>query len=170
MRLTNYYKMEKLPGQRSKLRYDCTASTVDYEPFEQRARRGRERRFKFYYGGTPGTFHTRAQRKAECAITDGTSISSVYTPDLSRPLLGYGDVANTLDALLFLFNEDYTQIEIFVARGMKYHARGLFTLFADGALSDEVEALRAAARDLMPPRAAGAAAANVQPVLFDMPG
>lgn len=56
MKLTDYYKMAKLPTCKSKLRFDCTTSTGGYEPFEERAQRGRDKRFKFYYGGTPNTF------------------------------------------------------------------------------------------------------------------
>ena len=104
MKLTDYYKMAKLPTCKSKLRFDCVNSTGGYEPFEERAQRGRDKRFKFYYGGTPDTFSADAQRKADRVITDTTNISSVYTPDLDNPLLGYGDVAHTNDALLFLFS------------------------------------------------------------------
>lgn len=146
MKLTDYYKMMKLPTCKSKLRFDCVASTGGYEPFEERAQRGRDKRFKFYYGGTPDTFSADAQRKADRVITDTTNISSVYTPDLDNPLLGYGDVAHTNDALLFLFSDDYREIEIFVARGLKNHQKGLFSLFADGELADEVEQLRQQAK------------------------
>lgn len=146
MKLTDYYKMSKLPTCKSKLRFDCVASTGGYEPFEDRAQRGRDKRLKFYYSGTPDTFTANAQRKADRVITDTTSISSVYTPDLDNPLLGYGDTAGTGDALLFLFSEDYRQIEIFVARGLKNHAKGLFILFADGELADEMECLRQQAK------------------------
>ena len=146
MKLTDYYKMAKLPTCKSKLRFDCITSTGGYEPFEERAQRGRDKRFKFYYGGTPDTFSADAQRKADRVITDTTNISSVYTPDLDNPLLGYGDVAHTTDALLFLFSEDYREIEIFVARGLKNHQKGLFSLFADGELADEVEQLRQLAK------------------------
>lgn len=146
MKLTDYYKMAKLPNCKSKLRFDCVASTGGYEPFEEKAQRGRDKRFKFYYGGTPDTFTANAQRKADRAITDGESISSVFTPDLDNPLLGYGDTKGTNDALLFLFSEDYRQIEIFVARGLKNHSKGLFALYADGELSEEIEQLRAQAK------------------------
>lgn len=146
MKLTDYYKMAKLPTCKSKLRFDCVASTGGYEPFEAKAQRGRDKRFKFYYGGTPDTFTANAQRKADRVIGDGDNISSVYTPDLDNPLLGYGDTKGTNDALLFLFSEDYKQIEIFVARGYKNHSKGLFALFADGELADEIATLRQQAK------------------------
>ena len=45
MNLTDYYKMVKLPTCKSKLRFDCVTSTGGYEPFEERAQRGRDKRF-----------------------------------------------------------------------------------------------------------------------------
>lgn len=145
-KLTDYYKMAKLPNQKSKLRFDCVASTGGYEPFEERATRGRDKRFKFYLSKTPDTFKATAKRKADMVITDTTNISSVYTPDLETPLLGFGDCKGTNDALLFLFNEDYTQVEVFVARGLKHNSNGLFNLYADGELADEIEYLRTQAK------------------------
>ncbi len=142
MKLTDYYKMVKLPACKSKSRFDCVASTGGYEPFEKRAQRGRDKRFKFHYGCTPDTFTANAKRKADRVITDTTSISSVFAPDLDNPTKGYGDTVGTGDALLFLFSEDYRQIEIFVARGLKNHVKGLFALFVDGGLADEMECLR----------------------------
>lgn len=142
MILTDYYKMAKLPNSKSKLRFDCVASTGGYEPFEQRAQRTREKRFKFYYGGTPDAFKAEAQRKADMAITDTTNISSVYVPDLEHHLFGYGDVEHTNDALLFLFNEDYTEIEIFIARGYKNEKTNLFNALVDGGFDDEIARLR----------------------------
>lgn len=146
MILTDYYKMAKLPSCNSKHRFDCIASTGGYEPFEARANRGRDKRFKFYYSGTPDTFNANAKRKADRAITDTTSISSVYTPDLEKPTFGYGDVVGTTDALLFLFGEDYRQVEVFVARGLKNHVKGLFARLCDNELADEIESLRQQAR------------------------
>jgi hypothetical protein len=146
MKLTDYYKMAKLPTCKSKQRFDCVSSTGEYEPFEERAQRCRDKRFKFYYGDTPDTFSADVHRKTERSITDTTNISSIYTPDLDNSLLGYGDVANTNDALLFVFSEDYQQIEIFVARGMKNHQKGLFDLMVDGELDDEMSVLRRQAK------------------------
>lgn len=146
MKLTDYYKMAKLPACKSKLRFDCVASTGGYEPFEERGQKSREKRFKFYYGGTPDTFSLNAQRKAERVISDVTNISSVYTPDINRPRMGYGDTVGTNDALLFLFSRDFRQIEIFVARGFKNNQKRLFNLFVYGELEEEMDLLRRQAR------------------------
>lgn len=146
MKLTDYYQMAKLTNSKSKLRFDCIASTGGYEPFEARAQRGRDKRFKFYLVCTPDTFSGNAKRKADFAFTDSSSISSVYTPDLDNPMMGYGDVDTTNDALLFLFGEDYKSVEVFVARGLKNHQKGLFTLFVDGELTEEMDRLRQQAK------------------------
>lgn len=142
MKLTDYYKMAKLPDCKSKLRFDCVASTGGYDPFEERAQRCRQKRFKFYLTKTPDSFTADAQRKADMVITDTINLSSVYTPDLDHPLMGYGDMVNTNDALLFLFSEDYKQIDVFVARGYKNNQKALFDVFVDGELADEMEQLR----------------------------
>ncbi|MCM1037326.1 MAG: hypothetical protein NC406_08415 [Bacteroides sp.] len=152
MKLTDYYKMAKLPNCKSKLRLDCITSTGGYEPFEERAQRGRDKRFKFYYGKTPDQFKVDAKRKSGAAFTDSNNITSVYTPDLDTPLLAYGDMIGTNDALLFVFSEDYKTVEVFVARGLKNHVKGLFTLFADGELDDEMECLRQQAKPTNAPR------------------
>lgn len=144
-KLTDYYRMQEIKILKSH-RYDCTASTGSYPSFEAIANTSRVKRFFFYYGGVPDTFSANAQRKADRAITNGDNISSVYTPDLDNPLLGYGDTAHTNDALLFVFSEDYKQIEIFVARGMKNHQKGLFALLEDGELDEEMAQLRQQAK------------------------
>lgn len=146
MKLTDYYKMAKLPTCKSKSRFDCIASTREYEPFEELAQRCLQKRFKFYLTKVPDNFKNKAERKADWVISDTKNISSVYTPDLDNPLLGYGDVANTNDALLFLFNEDYTTIDVFVARGLKQNQLALYVLFADGELDDEIAQLRKQAK------------------------
>jgi phosphoenolpyruvate synthase/pyruvate phosphate dikinase len=61
-------------------------------------------------------------------------------PDVTR-LLGYGDVKGTKDALLFVSNEDYTWMYVFVARGQKSNKTALYNLLADGELDEEIEEL-----------------------------
>lgn len=139
---TDYYYMEKLPNTRSKLRLDCTASTAGYLPFERLAARGRDKRFKFYYGVVPSRFRVEAARRAGAAITDTVPITSVYMPDVRYPHLGYGDMYGTNDALLFVFGADYTTVEIFVARGHKWNALNIYLRAADGTLTAEMERIR----------------------------
>lgn len=147
MKLTDYYKMQEIRVIKSH-RFDCTASTGGYNPFEAIANKCRDKikRFFFYYGGVPESFNAHAQRKTDRVITNGDNLSSVYVPDLDNPLLGYGDMRGTNDALLFLFSDDYKQIEVFVARGLKQNQLALYVLFADGELDDEIAQLRKQAK------------------------
>ncbi|MCD8306362.1 MAG: hypothetical protein LUC49_06900 [Prevotella sp.] len=73
----------------------------------------------------------------------------MYIPDVEQPLKGYGDVKGTGDGLLFLFSADMKQMEVFVARGYKRCINELCTLFIDGELDDEIEALRNRANPTM---------------------
>jgi hypothetical protein len=141
MILTDYYQMQEIKPLKSH-RFDCTASTGEYPPFETMAARGREKRFFCYFNGVPDSFSANAHRKADRAITNSESISSVFIPDLENPLYGYGDTKGTNDALLFLFSQDYKQLEIFIARGYKNNVKGLFQLFCDGELANEIEVLK----------------------------
>ena len=145
MKLTDYYLMQEIRVVKSH-RFDCTASTGGYQPFEAIANTSRDKRFHCYYGDVPDTFKAKAQRKADKALTNGDNISSVYIPDLDDYLFGYGDTAHTNDALLFVFSEDYKRLEIFVARGLKNNQRLLFDLLVDGELDDDIDCLRKQAK------------------------
>lgn len=130
-------------------RLDCTFSTRGYEPIESKKKMGRDKveRLYCYLTGIPDSFNANAKRKADMAITDGgSSWSSVYTPDAENPLMGYGDMAGTDDALLFLFSADYKKMEIFVVRGRKNNKKMLHTMFVDGELDEDIERLREQAK------------------------
>ena len=98
MILTDYYRFEKLPNQKSKLRIDCTASTSSYDPLE--ALRNKTGDLFLYIGDNT---HTRAgkERKADLVLSRTIHISSVYNPDLTLPYW-YGDMKGTTDAFLFV--------------------------------------------------------------------
>ncbi len=139
MILTDYYKMAKLPEVKSKLRIDCTASTKSYPDFE--ALRNKKEALFFYFVDVPDSFSGNAKRKAGKALTKTKSISSIYVPDIQKKY-AYGDMVGTSDALLFIFNNDYSEIEIFIARGQRNNVKPLYNLFSDGELNDEIEQLR----------------------------
>ena len=139
MILTDFYRMKKKNGQKSKLRLDCVSSTKSYPEFE--LMRNKVGAFFFYFGNVPDRFGGDIKRKADKAITKVKNISSVYVPEVAQ-LLGYGDVRGTKDALLFIFNSDYTQIDIFVARGQINNKKQLYLLLADGELTNEIEQLK----------------------------
>ncbi len=139
MILTDYYQMVKLPEQKSKMRLDCKLSTRSYPEFE--AMRNKHGAFFFYFGDVPDRFGGDIHRKADKAITKTKNISSVLVPDIEQRF-GYGDVRSTNDALLFLFNVDFTQIDVFVARGQRNNNRQLYMLLADGELINEIEQMK----------------------------
>jgi hypothetical protein len=139
MILTDYYRGENLPGN-SKTRYDITASTGTYEPFERKLK-NRKGGHCFYFGDVPHSFHFASNDRPDKAITKGDNISSVFVPDVNVPF-AFGDVAWTSDALLIIFSEDYKIIELFIARGQRNNRRNLYILLVDGELDREIEILR----------------------------
>lgn len=153
MILTDYYKMQEIIVRKSH-RFDCVASTHSYNPFEQMGQRAKAKRFFFYYTEVPDKFNVDALRKADRAISNGDNISSVFVPDLNTPCKAFGDVKGTNDALLFLFTDDYRQVEVFVARGYKYNSGNLCRLFLDGEMDDEIDELRRQA-----------SATNIEPIM-----
>lgn len=60
MILTDYYRFEKLSNQKSKLRIDCTASTVSYDPLE--ALRNKYGNLFLYIGDN---IHTKAGKERQ---------------------------------------------------------------------------------------------------------
>ena len=147
MILTDYYRMVRLQeyANNKTPRYDCVASTGEYPRFEEMASRSKVKRFYCYYNGIPDTFSNRARQKAERAITSTKNISSVFIPNISKPLFGYGDVKGTQDAILFVFSTDYNLMEIFIARGYKCNQKALYTAMMRGDLNVEINRIRQAA-------------------------
>lgn len=147
MILTDFYRFEKLPDQKSKLRIDCAASTCSYNPLE--ALRNKAGDLFLYIGDNT---HTKAgnERKADLALSRTTHISSVYNPDLNLPYW-YGDMKGTTDAFLFVhhntkFVDGKIQvgavIELFVGRGQRNNRSQLYNALCDGELDEEMNALR----------------------------
>lgn len=148
MRLTDYYKLEKLPNSISKERMDCVASTGSYDLIEET---GMGKRgwlgIKMYFSNIPPHFKAHNRRKADKILSFGSkNFSSVYFPNINYPTFGFGDVEKTQDGLLFLFNKEFTQVEIFVARGLKNSISNLFNLFLDGELEEEINNIRKIAK------------------------
>jgi hypothetical protein len=141
MILTDYYNLEKLADKKSLTRRDCTASTGGYPLFESIAAKSRDNRFFIHLTGVPDNFNAHVKRRAELTISNQENISSVFVPDITQRV-GHGDVKGTLDALLIIFNEDYTEMEIFVSRGQKHNQKQIFFLYEDGELNQEIEQLK----------------------------
>ena len=166
MILTDYYCFERV-ATKSKSRMDCTASTMSYPEFEAmrstKANKATEKRdatnvgdLVVYFGDVPQAFGGSVHRKADKAITiKGKNLSSVFVPDPHNNF-GYGDVRNTADALLFIFDgvemvdgsiSQGAAIEVFVARGQSKNRVPLYNLLCDGELEEELSELRAKAAE-----------------------
>ena len=117
----------------------CISTTKGYPVFE--ALRNKAGSLFVYFGDVPASFGGDIKRRADKAITKTTNISSVFVPDVEK-LLGFGDVKSTQDAILIVFNCNYSQMEIFVARGQKNNCRQLYNLLADGELDTEIASLK----------------------------
>lgn len=142
MILTDYYLMQELKQTKSN-RIDCVYSTKSYEPFETIARRSRNGKFYCYVVDAPNILKTTENKRyGDKSITNGKNISNIKIPNLDFPLYGYGDTKGTQDALLFIFNDDYKTLEIFVARGLKNNQFGLWQRLIDGDLDEEMTNLR----------------------------
>jgi hypothetical protein len=145
MIFTDYYKGEKLTDAKS--RYDITASTNEYDYFENLLinKRG------FNVGGLSFNLVARPDRwkgkKSDLAITKGSdNITSVKRPNIETNI-AYGDIKGKNDGCIIVFNTDFKEagiktIEIFIARGLRNDTNSLWDLFTDGELNHEVEALR----------------------------
>lgn len=148
MILTDYYKGEKLQENKAQYRFEVTQSTSEYDLLQRLL----ENKRKPNVGGLSFNFVPRSTRWGggevpDNAITKGSdNITSVYLPDPSLNY-GYGDIKNTNDACLVVFNPDIkekgiTTIELFIARGQKHNRKNLWYDLVDGELDHELEFLR----------------------------
>ena len=144
---TDYYKFVHLPDSKSKMRMDCILSTQSYPDFEYL--RNKHGDLFVYFGDVPQQFGGDIRQRADKAITKVKNISSVLVPDVTQNS-GYGDVKNTADALLIINNADYTELEIFVARGYKNHRLNIWQNFTAGEYDLELEKLRKQAKPEKP--------------------
>ena len=145
MILPDRYLFKKLTEAKS--RFDCTESSESYDFFESLLINKR----CFNVGGLSLNLcpqpETHSGKPVDHILCKGShSITKVKKPDIESHIC-YGDVAGTMDGLIIVYNQDYketgiTSIEIFIARGCRNDTLGLYTLFTEGELSHEVEALR----------------------------
>jgi hypothetical protein len=143
MLITDYLKYKHPENIKAKTRFELVASSQTYELFENsRDVKGVKR--IYYTDIQPGKIKANTKRTATKMIADykGNHMSSVYVLNFETNLFAYGDVKNTTDLILFLFNTDYTEIEIFICRSKKNDFNGLFTLFTDNKLINDIEYFR----------------------------
>lgn len=141
---TDCYKGQLLTD--AKNRYDIVSSTQSYPFFESlliNKTKFNVGGLSFNYSTRPKGFKPNKEGSAEMILAKSSNnISSVYVPNLTRYYIGYGDVNTTKDAIIIVFDEVNKTIEIFIARGLKYHKSNLYNEVVEGYLDAEMEALR----------------------------
>lgn len=136
--LTDLYTFRHIEGK-AKSRLDCELCTGGYEPFENLRNKSGE--LFCYLTDVPDRFKAYAKRKADKCLSKTNNISSLYVPDPGLPY-GYGDIAGTTDAIIFIFKPDFVEIEIFICRGLKACKRNLYQLLCDNQYISQIEFLR----------------------------
>ena len=139
MIFTDLYILRDLTGLKSK-RYDCIASTGEYEPLQAKYKIGRDKikRLYCYFGE-----HSNSKSIGEMKLADGrANWTKVKFPDNNFPNIGLGDMNGTDDEIIVLFSEQDKKIELLIARGLKKNRLQLYWQFVEGELDDEVERLR----------------------------
>ena len=99
-----------------------------------------------YFGDVPYQFGGDVKKRADKAITKIKNISSVFVPDATHNS-ATGDVKGTQDALLILHEGNYSQIDVFVARGQKQNRLNVWQNYIAGELHYEIEKLKKSATD-----------------------
>ena len=148
MIFTDYYRFEKQPEQKSKLRMDCTASTGSYEPLEMLRKKGK----LFVYFGRNYT----GNEKAEFALSRTGHISSVFVPKTEQAMgVWYGDMKGTGDVLLIKPKgfqivdgapDEGAILDVYIARGQVANRHNLCNEVVDGVYDDEMRLLREIAK------------------------
>jgi hypothetical protein len=132
-----------LPESKSPTRFDCVAFSGDYEPLE--SLRNKEGKLFIYLTGIPEHFKAQAKRKADLLLSKTKSLSSIFIPDIQRPA-GYGDIIGTQDGFIIEFQKNSENqiigFNLFIARGQRSNRIGLYNLFCDQELNEEIESLK----------------------------
>ena len=137
MILTDYFRFEKSSSNKSGYRIDCIASTQSYPVFENL--RNVTGQLFMYLDDAKGLHSSKFKREPDKILFHTHNISEVFMPDIPR-LLAFGNIFETLDAILMQCNDGI--IEIMIARGQKNNQLQLYHLFADEVFSKEIEILR----------------------------
>lgn len=137
--LTSYYRFLKTTG---KSRFDCEASTGDYEHFNTIL----TNKIKFNIGGlslnlgdVPECFNNNRHRATQ-AITRGDNISKLFLFDIGNPTVFYGDAKDTNDVLIMIVENN--TLEIFISKGNKNIQLDVCSEFINGSLEEEIHALK----------------------------
>lgn len=166
MVLTNYYRFTRKACEKSKTRFECTASTGDYAPFEMcrctRYSRPSSQRDEMICGTLYCYINNYALKYfmgvvSQIPTKSVTMKSRIVTEIIisSDKRYGYGEIRGTHDAIFFILNKVYTKgdtytegatIEMFISRGRQATRSRNFKSFQEGMLNRQIEKLRREAK------------------------
>ncbi len=138
MRLIDiYYKFQKIDISKSKSRRDLVFFSEYYNPIHHQNKNGDS---WVYLSTRPDYIKAKKERKCDLGISkgDGSHISCLFFPDPDKPNIAIGDVKNTQDFILAILSENNNVIELFISKGKKNSAQGIFCLYCDNELKDEI--------------------------------
>lgn len=119
------------------MRFNTVQVWGSYPPFEEIARHSKDNRFFCYLRPVHYFGKSEWLRHAGLQITNCKNISLIFRiPD--NPCVGYGDMSGTADGLIFRFNYEFTQMDIFVAKGYKFSIADLFNEVLNHHYDDEL--------------------------------
>lgn len=162
-----FYKLATLPEEvratnkiRSKARLDCVSYTDRMAGGYKGLTNFVNSKGQLFFYKTPCRefVNTDSRRLAEWSLTnDGQNLSSIFIDDVDFPEVGYGypnpnrllsnGRPNPLfafrnDGFLFLNNEDYSEIELFVVADGRNLINSYYQRLIDGGFDEEVKQLR----------------------------
>lgn len=162
--IVGYYKMVVLPDEvksqnkiKSQSRLDCVAYAGEYKGLTNFV----NAKGQLFFYKTPCKEFVKAniKRRAEWSLTNNSlNFTSIYIEDFTAKRFGYGypnkkvrlsnGEPNPLlpfknDGYLFVINEDYTEIEIFVIKGGRNFITQHYQHLIDGEYKEEFNEWRA---------------------------
>jgi hypothetical protein len=152
--ITAYFKFERLAEEvrlahkiRSAVRLDCTKFAEIGQPYKGLDKfKNAKGHLCVYPSPCREVVKSNPKRRADICLTNVGNISSIFQDfsDLELRRFGWGDFGG--DALLFVMNDEFSQIEVFVLPNLRNIAESLFDKFLDGDFDQEIEKMRAIAK------------------------
>lgn len=127
----------------AKDRYDVKYKSGNYELFETRLLN----KTKFNINGLSfyitknSKWNPNSKRQPKLKMGKNGHISGVFIPE-SCPSLGYGDIKDSPDALIFIFSNDGHTVEVLMGTGLSDGIKELYAQVKNGTHNVEIESLR----------------------------
>lgn len=149
--IIHYFNFERLSEEkrtahkiRSKVRLDCTMYAGAAYPALERFKSPKGW-LVVYPSPCREVVKANPNRRADVCLTNGSNISSIFQDtDLALRKFGWGDFGS--DALLFMINDTFTTIEVFVLPNLRNISESIFDKFLDGDFDIQIEVLRTNAK------------------------